>query len=461
MSEAERPHGLFALVDCNCFFASCERLFDPSLDGAPVAVLSGAEGCVICASPELKALGVKVGEPWFLAKAKPGMSAARAVNARFELYGDMSRRVMQALGRFGLPMSVYSIDEAFIELPAASLPEERAAWAKAAAKACRECGIPVSIGIGSTKTRAKLANSWAKPRAGGSGCFDIEALLGSDPAKLGALMRGCPCSEVWGVGPKSAFKLEGAGIGSAAELAAADLAELRKLGTIALARCGSELRGIREHALQAAPAAAQSLSRTRTFEKPSLTHKELAVAISEFAQGACADLRRSGSLAGKAEIFIGTHPMDRRGPARQAGAKLDLPTPTNDPLVVGSLAAEALRSIFKPGHPYRRAGITLSALRPDPELAAASGEPKSPPALLLADAASEWAPAPASPCAAAPLGPASSKRAGLLLALDGLRGKFGPGSIGMAGSLAQPGAAPRSRRPCPTTRLGDVPVAKA
>jgi DNA polymerase V len=249
------------------------------------------------------------------------------------------------------------------------------------------CGIPVSIGIGSTKTRAKLASARAKPAAGGRGVFDIEELAQRDPFGLEKLLASRPCSDIWGVGPRTAHKLAERGAITALDLALADLPEMKKLGTITLERVAAELRGEPRHALCDNPEPAQSLSRTRTFDHALTTHRELSAALAGFAEVACAQLRATGALAAKAEIFIGTHPMDKRSASRFASAPLELSSPSNDSLLVCSLAAAALRSIYKPGFNYRRAGIAFSGLSADAEFGARSVQTETlgPAELILAE----------------------------------------------------------------------------
>jgi DNA polymerase V len=451
---------MFALIDCNCFYVSCERLFSPSLEGRAVAILSGPEGCIVSCSPEMKLLGARVGDPWFIAKKLPGMHLAAAFTANFELYGDMSRRVMQTLARFGLPMEVYSIDEAFVGLPASMDAEARLSWARRASADCLACGIPVSIGIGSTKTRAKLANSWAKPSHGGSGHCDWDGLAESERS---CLMTSSPCSDVWGVGPKSFDKLAAVGIHSVYDLSVADTDHLRNIGTVTLSRCGAELRGDIVHTLVTKPAPAQSIMRTRTFDRPVPTHKELSEAIAHFASAATFHLRAGGLLALQGEVFIGTHPMDRRNPPRSASMRFRLPTPSDDALVFGAAACAALGLCFKPGYAYRRAGITLSSISANPDMKSRDAFKQDAPQPIPCirseqDAVALGLGLPLPLKASLDALPAKHGRAALMAVMDQINAKHGRNSIKPAAARLP---SQRNPLPCPTTRLMDVPVAKA
>lgn len=450
---------MFALIDCNSFYASCERLFRPELEHAPIAILSGPEGCIVCASPELKALGASVGEPWFLAKRKPGMDKAVALNANFELYGDLSRRVMKSLSRFDLPMEIYSIDEAFIELPDTWTPTQRLEWAHEARSGCKACGIPVSIGMAQTKTLAKLASSLAKPRAGGNGSFDFP----KNKAEQLSILQDTPCGDIWGIGPKTTSKLAAAGIDMAGQLLSHDRADLRKLGTVTLFRSTEELDGTVCYPLEPHKSGAQSLSRTRTFEQPMPLHRDLSAALAGFVQAVCFQLRATGAQTTRIEVFIGTHPMDRKNPARQAAHGIEFEHPTADPLVVGPAVSHALRLCFKPGFSYRRAGIMLSHLSPDPEhqKPPPSAGPLSFPLILPGDELVGFTGHPI-PMDAHPMNGTLSKRANLLKTLDALNGRFGRDAIQCASSAPTSAKAKHhSTRSCPTTRFSDIPVASA
>lgn len=451
---------MFALVDCDSFYVSCERLFDPSLEGRAVVVLSGPNGCVVSRSLEAKSLGVRVGDPWFKARELPGMRQARALHANFEVYGDVSRRVMQALSRFGHPMATYSIDEAFVLLPDRMGASARAEWARQAARACFACGAPVSIGVGSTKTRAKLSSNFAKPASGGSGFFDWADHEAREPAKLAARLARTPTGDVWGVGPAAAAKLEGLGASDVAAMLEIDFSTLKRHGTVTLERVGRELRGELVHALSGDEGPPASIERTRTFERPVPSSEELGGWLSSFAEAASFQLRAKGLLAARAEIFIGTHPMDRASAPRQARSALDLASPTDDSLLLSSLCSRALALAHEPGYAYRRAGLRLWGLAPNPAARVPAARP-----LELFDV---WAPGSRIPAmdgasmgGAAP--PAASQtpelgtRAALMAAMDAINGRYGKGAVRVAS--ARP--APVGGRARPGTRLSEVLVARA
>lgn len=455
---------MFALVDCDSFYVSCERLFDPSLEGRPVLVLSGPNGCVVSRSVEAKRLGARVGDPWFKVRDLPGMRQAAAFTANFEVYGDISRRVMQALARFGHPMATYSIDEAFVWLPQSMDARRRADWAHEAARACLSCGAPVSIGVGSTKTRAKLASSFAKPACGGVGFFDWADREAINPEALAARLAQTPTEEVWGVGPAAAAKLEALGARSVSSLMEIDFATLKRHGTVTLERVGRELRGEPVHALGAEDAPPLSIERTRTFERPVASAQELGGWLASFAEAGTFQLRAKGLLATRAEIYFGTHLLDRRHTPHHVRVTLDLDGPTSDALLLSALCARGLASAYETGYAYRRAGLRLWGLTPNPAGRAVPVPHFEPlevwhPGSMLPDQH-------ASPCQSSTLldhkaseslpKPVRGARSALMAVMDEINGRYGKGSLRVASAH---GAKPGRQRP--GTRLSEVLVVRA
>ncbi|MFT5540190.1 MAG: DNA polymerase V, partial [Alphaproteobacteria bacterium] len=211
--KPDKPDKIFALVDCNNFYASCERVFAPSLEGVPMVVLSNNDGCVIARSGEAKALGVPMGAPMFKVRDLVQRHGIRVCSSNYALYGDMSARVMAVLNRFAPRVEVYSIDEAFLDLTGFTAIDPVAHGRRLRAEVRRWTGIPVSVGIGPTKTLAKLANHLAKTRVGSGGVWDF-----SDPTARRAALEGVPVGEIWGIGQRHAKMLAGHGIKSARAL---------------------------------------------------------------------------------------------------------------------------------------------------------------------------------------------------------------------------------------------------
>ena len=351
--------GLFALLDCNNFYVSCERIFDPSLEGMPVVVLSNNDGCVIARSNEAKALGIGMGVPYFQVRDLLEFHRVRVFSSNYALYGDMSRRVMSLLMALEPEVEVYSIDEAFIRLPVAGRQQlvkiaadiRRAMW--------RQLGLPVSIGLGATKTLAKIANREAKrdPAGGGICCL----LPGEDHREL---LSKTLATEVWGIGARSARRLAAGGIRTALDLALAEEDWVRRRLSITAARTRLELQGISCLAMEETPPAKQSIACSRSFGLPITEAAELKAAVFTFLARAAEKLRKQQLLAGCLQVYVGHRgaPGERR--LRLTARTVELAPAGADTAALNRAAGAILKELFQPGQQYRKAGVVLAGLTP-------------------------------------------------------------------------------------------------
>lgn len=301
---------MYALVDCDHFFASCERVFRPDLARRPVAVLSNQDGCVIARSPEVKALGVKMGEPFFMCKQRLEEAHSAVFSANFQLYSDLSARLMSALKALSRQVEVYSIDEAFLDLSHISSAERLSFARDLKAQLWRELGIPVSVGIGETMTLAKLATRFAKRERDG-------VWMISGPRERELALKQTPLAEVWGIGPRWAQSLTRQGLDDAWDLTQASPLQLTSLN-----RCGrqtvDELSGHVRFTLQSAPQPRKSARVSRTFGEQVLDEPALLEAMSHFASKLGARLRRHQLTAASLLISLeATQPQARPQPGRR------------------------------------------------------------------------------------------------------------------------------------------------
>ena len=367
-----RPERLVALVDCSAFYCSCERVFDPSLESVPVAVLSNNDGCIIARSQEVKDLGVPMGAPFFKHREALAAAGVRVFSSNYALYGDMSRRVMAVLETFTPDVEVYSIDEAFLSVPT---PEGGAAEVCAEmerraqeirARVLRWTGIPVRVSWAETKTLAKAASEWAKVRlaAGGEPCV----CLWGHPERE-RWLASMPVGDVWGVGRRWAVKLEALGATTAAGLAAVPDGVLRQRFNVVLLRTAMELRGVSCLPLEDAPVARQTLVKSRSFGEPTGDLSAISQAVATHAARAAEKLRREGLVAGRVEAFLSTKGFGT-GPHRSGCEGEGLAEATADSGALVAAARRCLGRAWAPrdgrGRPYRyrKAGVTVLEVRP-------------------------------------------------------------------------------------------------
>ena len=349
---------LFARLDCNNFYASCERVFDPSLDGQPIVVLSNNDGCVIARSKEAKALGIKMGEPLFKCEGLIRRHGVRVFSSNYALYGDLSQRVMDVLGQLEPEVEVYSIDEAFFRLPLAEESDLRANGRHIRATIRQQVGIPVSIGIGPTKTLAKVANRIAKKQPGHAGVFAI--LPGQD---IDPLLARVEVGDVWGIGSRSVSKLAARGIRSALDLKNADPAWVRKTLTVTGARTQQELAGASCIPLAECPAPRQSIVTSRSFGQPVTGLADLKEALAAYVTVAAEKLRALGLKAACLQVFLATNRFRSDEPQHASGATVLLPRPTSGTPELIRAAGELLAGLYRPGHAYQKVGVALLDLR--------------------------------------------------------------------------------------------------
>ncbi|MDO8946658.1 MAG: Y-family DNA polymerase [Desulfocapsaceae bacterium] len=350
---------VFALVDCNNFYVSCERLFRPALNGQPVVVLSNNDGCVIARSNEAKALGIPMGEPYFKIKAFARRQNIHVFSSNYALYGDLSARVMAVLHQMEAEMEVYSIDEAFLSLPVTRNWSRISYAAELRERIRKYVGIPVSIGIGSTKTLAKIAGRLAKKEGRYQGVFDL-----ADSSQIDDVLRQTEVNDVWGIGKRFTEKLGRQGIHNALELKRANDAWIRKHLTVVGARIVMELNGISCLPLEKAPAAKKSIVTSRSFGQPVTTLSDLREAVISFSSRAAVKLREQNLEAGALHLFLATNRFGDQAVSYFNGQTVPLPHPTSDTSILITTALRCLQSLYKEGYRYQKAGVLLSALSP-------------------------------------------------------------------------------------------------
>lgn len=346
---------MFALVDCNNFYASCERVFNPSLEGRPIVVLSNNDGCVIARSNEAKELGIKMGEPYFKGRDLMEKNSVVVLSSNYELYGDMSSRVMQTLLLHTPVLENYSIDEAFLDLTGFADPLAHAAELRRVVR--QWTGIPVSVGIGPTKTLSKVANRIAKKALSHIGVCGL--LNAEDITKALAVF---PVDDVWGIGRQLANLLAKNGVRTAGEFRDMPDRWIRKNMHVVGLRIAWELRGIKCHELELAPPPKKSICVSRSFSHRLTDIDSVREALLTHAARAGEKLRKNRLLAKRLLVFLHTSPFAPDEPFSYGKMPFNLPSPTNDTLVISHFARLALENIFLPGHRYMKCGLELSEM---------------------------------------------------------------------------------------------------
>lgn len=344
----------FALVDCNNFYASCERVFNPRLIGKPLVILSNNDGCVIARSEEAKQLGIPMGAPAYKHQAVFQKNGVHVLSSNYALYGDMSARVMETLRPNVAAMEVYSIDEAFLSLEdwqGVEIARE------IRAKVRRWTGIPVSIGIGATKTLAKIANRMAKKTPELGGVLDLGMVKDIDE-----MLSRISCEDIWGIGKRLAARLAVGGIRTGRDLKHADTTWVRKsLGVIG-ERIVRELNGVSCLALEEIPASKKGIASAKSFGRPIQSLEELEEALSTYTARVGEKLRGGGLLATQVHVFLTTNPFSATQPQYSASAQAALPSPTNHTPDLIACGLRLLRGIYRPGHYYKKTGIFVTEL---------------------------------------------------------------------------------------------------
>jgi DNA polymerase V len=355
----------FALVDCNNFYVSCERVFDAGLTRRPVVVLSNNDGCVVARSPEAKALGITMGVPLFKIRHLVEAHGVKVYSSNYALYGDMSQRVMGVLQSFTPDVEIYSIDEAFMQLGGCRYGTPRAPGElgrEIRERVRHDTGVPVTIGIAETKTLAKLANHLAKNSQKAEGVLDLT----HSPYKEVALER-TPVEEVWGVGPAYSKLLKQQGIRTALQLRDVDTRWARQAMTVVGARVVMELRGVSCLPLEVCPPSKKSLTCSRSFGKSTPALSDLREAVAYFTTRVAEKLRGGRLAAGVITVFVHT---DRfaDGPQYYNAGTHTLAYPTDSTQELLGCALDALERIFREGFNYRKAGVMLNSLSPSDQL---------------------------------------------------------------------------------------------
>jgi len=346
----------FALVDANNFYCSCERVFNPRLIGVPVVVLSNNDGCVIARSEEAKRLGIKMGAPAFKNEAMFKGHGVQVFSSNYTLYGDMSARVMNTLRTMVQHIEVYSIDEAFLALE----DSQGESFARELRGRVRQwTGIPVSVGIGPTKTLAKLANRWAKKNPDLNGVFDLTAV---EPDEI---LQRIECEDIWGIGRRTAAKLLRAGIRTALDLKHADLPWIRtELGVVG-ERIARELNGISCLELEELPASKKAIASARSFGHQVESIEEIQQALSTYIARVSEKLRAGKLLASRMVVSVETNPFKPETPQYNGSAQATFLRPTDQTPELISRGLELLRKIYRPGFQYKKTGVMLTELIPD------------------------------------------------------------------------------------------------
>lgn len=347
----------FAIVDCNNFYASCERLFRPELVGKPVVVLSNNDGCIIARSNEAKALGIPMGVAYFKSKPLLKKHDVAVFSSNYALYGDLSQRVMDVLSRFAPRIEVYSIDEAFLDFEGFDEWDLNRYGHEICRTVQQWTGIPVSIGFGPTKTLAKLANRVSKKQADLNGVFNF-----ADAQDQDAVLSQVAVGEVWGVGRRWAQKLEQQGIYTALDLKRCDAGMIRKRFNVVLARTVQELQGVSCIELEEVRADRQQVLCSRSFGVRVTEFQDMRSAITHFMTRAAEKLRAQSLLASAISVHLSTSPFDERCEFYSNAATQRLTTPCDATHELTAVAQELLKRIYVPGHSYQRAGVLLMDL---------------------------------------------------------------------------------------------------
>ena len=349
----------FALVDGNNFYVSCERVFNPGLEGKPVVVLSNNDGCAVARSAEVKALGVGMGTPWYQMQDIARQHGMIALSSNYTLYADMSNRMMSVLRQFSPNQEIYSIDECFLGLN--GFNRDLTAYGQEIRQRVRRwTGIPVCVGIGPSKTLAKLANHVAKKGgAKWSGVCDLGAM--PEP-ELDQLLDSVEVGEVWGVGRRMREQLAAMNIRTVLALKQADAVLIRRRFSVVLERTVRELRGISCLGLEEMAYSKQQILCSRSFGMPLLHLTELREAVSCYTTRAAEKLRRQSSVAGAIHVFITTSPFREKDPQRSQGITVPLPQAAGDTPGLVQAALWGLNQIYRPGYRYVKAGVMLMEL---------------------------------------------------------------------------------------------------
>ena len=348
---------MFALADCNNFFASCERVFRPDLQGKPVIVLSNNDGCAIARSNEAKALGIKMGAPFFKIRDIVRRHNVAVFSGNMALYGDMSQRVRWVLEEFAPGIEVYSIDEAFLDLRGMKNIDFDAYAKRISAQCWKMTSIPVSVGIAPTKTLAKIASKLCKqyPKLRG-GCYMYR------PQDIEKVLRKFPIEDVWGIGRRTAPKLKARGVNTAYEFTQMPEGVVRMMLGIGGVRTWKELRGIPCLEFEDGFEAKQSICVSRSFSSEIYEVKELQEQIANFASVMASKLRKQQSVTSEMVVFAYTNRFREDVPQIHANTLVPFITPTAEERIIIAQAVSAAKTLFKQGFGYKKAGVIATKI---------------------------------------------------------------------------------------------------
>ena len=347
----------FALVDCNNFYVSCERIFNPKLIGRPIVVLSNNDGCIITRSAEAKALGIKMGEPYFKAKKIIQKNNVKVFSSNYALYGDISQRVMETLSSFSPEVEIYSIDEAFLGFNGFKNYELNTYCRHMREKIKKWVGIPVSIGLSGTKTLAKMANHLAKKNPNYQGVCILKNKISIEKA-----LREMEINDVWGIGNRSSTFLKIYNVKTAKDFTLLDRQWIRKNMGVVGERIYFELQGISCLDLDLIPSNKKSCCVSRSFSNPVEKLNDLEEAISNYGTRVAEKIRNEKLVTQSMSVFVLTNHFNKREKQYSNSIKLQLPFPTNDSIKIVKRALEGLRQIYRDGYRYKKAGIILYEL---------------------------------------------------------------------------------------------------
>ena len=429
----DSPSPQFALVDANNFYVSCERVFRPALASTPMVVLSNNDGCAVARSNEVKALGVKMGTPWFKMRELAAQHGILAFSSNYTLYGDMSNRLVAVLRQFAPEVEVYSIDESFlrIETVAHLYGGAGAMGQQIRARVGQWTGLPVCVGVGPTKTLAKLANHMAKKNPEFNGVCDLHALSRAERERW---MAGIEVGEVWGVGRRLEERLAALGIHTVLDLRNASPKWLRAHFGVVMERTCSELRGISCLALEEVVPAKQQIMASRSFGQPLEDIEALREAVAAYVSRAAEKLRAQASVCAAVHVFVMSNRFRPEEPQYSAGLTVPMAEACDDTRALTTAALRGLGAIFRPGIRYKKAGIMLTLLSPKAAMQRS----------LFDDAG------------------AGARSAELMSVLDAVNRTFGRDVLRTGASGTEKRWAMRSenRSPRYTTRWDELPVAR-
>lgn len=355
------PKPVFALVDVNNFYVSCERAFNPKLCNIPVVVLSNNDGCAVARSNEVKALGVKMGTPWFKMRDLAKQHGIVALSSNYTLYGDMSNRVVTVLREFAPDMEVYSIDESFLRVETvAHMHGGHAAMGHTMReRVLRWTGLPVCVGFGASKTLAKFANHLAKKHAQFAGVCDVTAMT---PSERDDWMRRIEVGEVWGVGRRIAARLAEMHVHTVYDLAHADTQALGEQFGVVTQRTAHELRGTSCLALEDVAPSKQQIMSSRSFGTMQYTLQSVGEAMAWHIHNAAEKLRSQQSVAGAVYVFVQTNRFRETDPQYNASIVVPLADVSDDTTVLTTSALQGLQRIYRDGYAYKKCGVMLTQL---------------------------------------------------------------------------------------------------